>query len=247
MLRKIFSLAVALVIVLSLGASCKPNEPEGETADWDALYETVLDWGYEGNFDEFVAILTEDRGDIDNPWYAHKSAYEILGSFKTEEGFIEALLHDKWFATPVSHGFYSLTWAYNHDMLTHRELRSIAYYYHDGKNVTYNRFGKERWTKDFFFVPNPKKPKVLDEETQDKIRQAYLAYTVCGAPENEDYINKVADYIQIGGYYGTYNGYAAIMMTECYDAHAIVGHKIDDICFYYATTRTAIRLWKEKE
>ena len=246
MLRKIFSLAVALVIVLPFGVSCKP-EPEPETADWDALYETALGWGYEGSFDEFVAILTWNHGDKDNTIYANKSAYEIyVGSSEiyTEEMFIDDVVSGEFNWWPVSYGFYTLEWAYNNKLLTKKELRSIAYYHHDGYKMGYSGCsGKEIDTKDYFFKPIPKNPKTLDEETESKVKQAYLDYHLHHGNWHSDY----ADTIHICEYLGTYNGYAAVMMLEPGGECAVRVDKIDDIYFFYSYSNYTIHIWKEKE
>jgi len=244
MLRKIFSLAVALVIVLPFGVSCKP-EPEPETADWDALYETALGWGYEGSLDEFVAILTRGIGDKDNPAYANKSAYEIC-AYTTEEEFIDELINEKLNWWPVSYGFYTMQWAYNNGLLTKRELRSIAYYHHDGYKTTYNkRTGTTDSRKEVLFRPIPKKPTVLDEETINKIQQARWEYFLYGGWDSYYTI----DQVYILKYCGTYNGYTAVTITEPFSEAAMKIEKIGDsgLYFSYGDFSYTCLLWKEKE
>ena len=108
---------------------------------------------------------------------------------------------------PKAAGFYSLDIAYDNGWISRTDLRSLAYYH--------NQIMKY---EDKYFVPIPKDPEVLDEETENRFRLAYRDALVLWDRYEVD-----PDRIHIEKYYGTYSGCIAISIT------------VDYICAYLIT------------
>ena len=119
--------------------------------------------------------------------------------------------------------------AYESGLISKDELRSIAYYYN----------GEEAATD---FVPIPKNPESLSEETVLKIKKAY--YLKLGGDEK----GAVIDDVGIGGYYGTYSGCVVVVINgSCVsgiggDPIYYPEYTIDGIVFYQYTP---LKVWKE--
>lgn len=131
--------------------------------------------------------------------------------------------------TNVQSTFYSLEEAYENGLISKDDLRSIAYHYNSADAET-------------DFVPIPKSPESLSEETVNKIKRAY--YDKVGG-EN---LGATVDDVYIGGYYGTYAGCVVVMLGgDCMsgfggDPIYYPEYMIDDIVFYWYTP---LKVWKE--
>ena len=125
---------------------------------------------------------------------------------------------------------YRLAEAYAKGLITKDDLRNIAYYY-NGEHATTD------------FVPLPKNPETLSEQTIKKIKQAYYDKVFDG---NSD---ATVDDVNIAGYYGTYNGYVIIEINaSCVsgiggDPLSYPEYVIGDVIFY---SYTPLQVWKEK-
>ena len=124
---------------------------------------------------------------------------------------------------------YWIEEAYANGLITNDDLRSIAYYY-NGENATTD------------FVPLPKNPETLSEQTIKKIQQTYYDKVFDG---NSD---ATVDDVNIAGYYGTYNGYVIIEINaSCVsgiggDPLYYPEYVIGDVIFY---SYTPLQVWKE--
>ena len=105
---------------------------------------------------------------------------------------------------PRTAGFYFLEEAYNNGWISRTDLKNIAYYYH--KNTRY---------EDKYFVPIPKDPEVLDEETENRLTLAYRDALLLWGVE-EVYVNGNPDGIHVKRYYGTYSGCITVSVTVDY-------------------------------
>ncbi|MCH5148830.1 MAG: hypothetical protein J1G05_05675 [Clostridiales bacterium] len=123
----------------------------------------------------------------------------------------------------------SLEEAYESGFISKDDLRSIAYYYNSEEAAT-------------DFVPIPKNPESLSEETVRKIKKAY--YFKVGGEKTE----AVVDDVSIGGYYGTYSGCVVVVINaSCMsgiggDPVYYPEYTIDGVVFYQYTP---LKVWKE--
>jgi len=62
------------------------------------------------------------------------------------------------------------------------------------------------------YVPRPKNPAVLSDAQEQKIKEDFWAKQVAEDPSIIDYANYTIDDLYIKKYYGTYNGYAVVMV-----------------------------------
>ena len=129
----------------------------------------------------------------------------------------------------VSQGqLYSVEEAYENGLINSEDLRDIAYYYHSARNKIY----------DEGYVPNPKNPEFLDEETEKQIKITYLI-DVIKMPELE------LDYIDLDDYYGAYRENIAVGIGDHYFGYDILiepEYEIGGITFYEFST-AAICIW----
>jgi len=158
---------------------------------------------------------------------------------------------------PESKGaFYSLQQAYDNGWLTQEDLRSIAYYHHDGLNYSLEDLYKadaitrEAIEKNMYyqnengetieFVPSPKNPEILDAETEKQLKQ-----TRANGLREEGRKIKAKD-VSIIEYYGIYNSCVAAMLAEKGSEYLYSGNwrVIADITFVYGTSNQ-IKIWKE--
>ncbi|MDR1697619.1 MAG: hypothetical protein LBR37_01710 [Erysipelotrichaceae bacterium] len=118
---------------------------------------------------------------------------------------------------------YALEVAYNNGLLTKLELQSISYYYHDG-NIEED------------YRPIPKDPLSLDDQTIKDIKWTY-AKGLKNIPGG--YIGDYLERVTIMDYFGTYNDYIVVKMTNNYWVIDIMSedYYIDGVLFkdyYYA-------------
>ena len=119
--------------------------------------------------------------------------------------------------------------AYEAGWLTHEDLKSIAYYYNSKTDAVKDNGD---------FIPVPKNPESLNNETLTAIRKAY----------REQYFEDKStplDTITVTDYCGTYNGgVVATVSTYCiaYDIIIHDEYKIDGVIFY---NYYSLSVWRE--
>lgn len=133
--------------------------------------------------------------------------------------------------------FYSLQGAYEAGILTHDELMSIAYYHNGGTRGNEAIMGED-------YVPIPKDPQELSEETSWKICET-AAYNYRQEYENTE---ASADDFKIIRYHGTYGDCVAIMMTDKFGDYdtALWTVVVADISIFY-NNGNRITIWHESE
>ncbi|MCL2675351.1 MAG: hypothetical protein FWE84_02010 [Firmicutes bacterium] len=146
--------------------------------------------------------------------------------------------------------FYTLQEAYDEGFLTVNDLKSIAYYHHEGK--VWLTDGENVW-EDEEFVPLPKKPETLSAETRKNIKE--LEARNMNVEENIGYFiirrNVKVDDLMIEKYYGTYNGCIAlkILLWDLNDLDYVLEPWTDEIAgivFDYSSEKSdGIRIWKQ--
>ena len=100
--------------------------------------------------------------------------------------------------------FYTVTEAYEEDLLTREQVMSIAYYHNGGM-----KFNEEIMGEDY--APLPKTPEVLSNETQNAIKHNYLDAYYNGKKKVK------LTGVRIDSYYGIYNNrYVAVMASDDY-------------------------------
>lgn len=123
-------------------------------------------------------------------------------------------------ATPPPAGyFYDLSEAYEKGWITKDDLKSMAYYkkeimpavYYDNMDSAFG--GDASCFEDF--VPVDKTPEKLSAETEEKIKQAYVSNVLTFS----EYPDAGTTDVSIYGYYGTYNGYTAVMINDNYHSY----------------------------
>jgi hypothetical protein len=127
--------------------------------------------------------------------------------------------------------FYTLQEAYDQGLLTKDALESIAYYQNGGSD-------------DENFVPIPKNPEELSEETENAIKETRV-YDIRN--DSQEPIKKAkTDDVSITQYYGTYNTCVAVMLDEAYYAYdaALWDVTIGGIPFHYKDGNRII-IWKQ--
>ncbi len=132
--------------------------------------------------------------------------------------------------------FYSLQEAYDDELLTQDDLKSIAYYQNGGCD-------------DESFVPKPKSPVALSTETESAIKESAAAsYRAQKDDSGESlYPNVVASDFTIIKYCGTYNGSVAIMLSELFsgsDPAVMAEVVIADVTFVYSNGNRIV-IWKQ--
>lgn len=110
--------------------------------------------------------------------------------------------------------FYTLEEAYNLNLITKDDLKSIAYYFNKVESND--------------FVPKPKNPESIDKKTERLIKKTYL----------RDILEEPGLSIKgvhIYEYYGTYNGCIALRITDSYNRYDYYFYEeyiIDGVSFY---------------
>lgn len=99
--------------------------------------------------------------------------------------------------------FYTLQEAYDKGFLTRKDLRSIAYYY----SLTVVDGGSNN---DENFVPKPKTPETLNQETEKRIKQAYFDNLIELRPDTEATIENIL----LRHYYGTYGECVTVKVSD---------------------------------
>lgn len=98
--------------------------------------------------------------------------------------------------------FYTLQEAYDKGLLTQADLMNIAYYHNSSINWAVQYIPED-------YVPVPKNPETLSQETETAIKQTYFD-EYFKADKNH---NTSLDDIYVGDdYYGTYNNCVAVMV-----------------------------------
>ncbi len=129
--------------------------------------------------------------------------------------------------------FSSLEEAYENGWLTQDDLKNIAYYFHAGNGET-EHLGKA-------FVPDPKMPESLDEETQYKIKRTYLNEVI-------DMPDGSFDRVVMYDYFGTYNDNVVVCISDTYHGYDYViepEHEIGGDGFYEYCSEI-LCVWREK-
>ncbi|MDE5600872.1 MAG: hypothetical protein K2J16_00035 [Clostridia bacterium] len=128
---------------------------------------------------------------------------------------------------PTLGEFYDLQTAYDNGWISKDDLRNLAYYLTGDAQ-------KEG------FEPAPRIPETLSPETEFAIKETHAKSLRDGYPE------AIASDVRIEAYYGTYNGFVAVIISAKYYAFPAVIHDetIDGIKFRYPYPNT-IRLWKQ--
>ena len=109
---------------------------------------------------------------------------------------------------------YTLEEAYDLNLITKDDLKSIAYYFNKVESSD--------------FVPKPKNPESISKRNERLIKKTYLRDVL---KEPRLSIKKVHIY----EYYGTYNGCIALGITDsynCYDYHIYEEYVIGGVSFY---------------
>ncbi len=154
-----------------------------------------------------------------------------IGSILVLMFAITACIHKGAEYEPEKKGdFYTLQEAYNLELLTRDDLKSIAYY-HNGTG------------DDESFVPLPKTPETLSVETENAIKET-RAYDFRNMGTHPIKDAKIED-ITIHKYYGTYNDCVAVMMYDynCYPA-VMRDDSIAGVLFNYSDGNS-ILIWKD--
>ena len=115
----------------------------------------------------------------------------------------------------VSGKFYSLEEVYYKDWITRDDLLSIAYYTGTGQLNTMIT-GEN-------FVPKKKNPETLSEEIQQDIKEAKVARYIDQFPDLK------ADDVKIQDYYGTYNGFAVVLLGSLH----LFGDSPDAVRYFF--------------
>lgn len=95
--------------------------------------------------------------------------------------------------------FYTVTEAYEQGYLTREQVMSIAYYHNGGTKWNEEIMGED-------YTPLAITPEKLPAEAESALKQDYLDFVW------SDTTNTISD-VRIDKYYGTYNGYVAVMMA----------------------------------
>lgn len=158
----------------------------------------------------------------------------------------------------VSNEILSLEYAYDQNIVSQNDIRSIGYYHNGGKEWK-GEIGEEVKIEDFIvtdYRPINKDPSVLSAEQKQKIKELYAQYlndAIKYFYENQGLNIKIdlikADDVKIIDYYGVYNDYAAVLIK-----HNDMGLQktetpvIAGIAFYYPNSEETIlligKLWE---
>ncbi len=130
--------------------------------------------------------------------------------------------------------FYILQQAYDAGWLTQEDLKSIAYYHNGGINGNEEIMGED-------YQPQPKTPEVLDKFTERSIKQSYIDNFLTDK-------NAKISGINIEDYYGGYDNYITIMISDTYSGTTgdINWQTIDGVKFYY-NSGNQIKIWRKNK
>lgn len=206
-------------LLIFLRTTCSSeNHQFVDVLEKDGKLCPVLEHNYIGPDDSITADIIYLVFYVEVPNSGNYTAGEVIYKIRTEnkEELPQSVL-------------CGLEEAYTKGLISKDDLRSIAYYYN----------GKDAATD---FVPTPKNPESLSEDTIKKIQRAY--YDKVGGEKTE----AVVDDVNIGGYYGTYDGCVIVYINAscmsgiggdpiCYPEYAI-----EDVVFYWYTP---LQVWKE--
>ncbi len=154
--------------------------------------------------------------------------------------------------------FYSLEYAYNRNLVTKNDIRSIGYYQNLGKEWQ-GKDGSEqvKSLEDFVateYQPVEKAPNELSAETIEKIKTSYAEllndslkyfYEQKGKTIKKDFLT-VNDIYEVK-YFGTYNGYIAVAVPSKMSLQQVTTPTIADTVFYYADSGAIIFLFRDGE
>ena len=142
---------------------------------------------------------------------------------------------------PKETGLYTLQEAYDNGWLSRSDLKSIAYYYHDGLDIR-DQNRKERYKKPFIEFAVPKDPEALSEEVKIQIRKAFVIanYT----PAQQEHID-MTNTSGIIGYFGTYND-CVIVRISYHTGHGGRNYRVGGVRFRYYTTGRPVLVWIEQ-
>lgn len=133
--------------------------------------------------------------------------------------------------------FYTVEYAYSNGYITHDEAMSIAYYHNDGINSNTDESVEN-------FTPQPLAPKKLSNKIEKSIKQTYLNTEYTGKISRSG--EKLSD-VKIDKYYGTYNGYVAVMVSGKYGPDKKVWtERFSDIEIRYKTANR-IYIWRKAD
>lgn len=113
---------------------------------------------------------------------------------------------------------YTLEYAYSKGMIDKAQLESIAYYHNVNNDANYSKPN---------YVPIPKNPEVLDEQTQNIIKRSYLDNAL-DKPEGD------IERVTIFNYFGCYNGHYVIRIIDDYNIYEPLfngNYQIDGVTF----------------
>ena len=153
--------------------------------------------------------------------------------------------------------FYTLDYAYDRGLITQNDVRSIAFYYHSGKEwMGEDDSVKVKEWEDFIetdYQPIEQDPKELNEKTIDKIKTTYVEminssikyyYEKEGISIRTEIITeKNINNVQ---YLGTYNGYAAVVVKASeMSFQQVTTPTIAGVTFYYVNSGETVLLFQE--
>lgn len=125
--------------------------------------------------------------------------------------------------------FYSLQEAYDNGILTVEDLQNIAYYQNGENNET-------------DFVPLPKDPAHLSDETIKDIKQTHLValHTRASARCPKAKIDDIA----VLEYYGTYNGAVAVKVSDIYSNYPAIVKELEVSGVKFIYSGPVVRIWQ---
>lgn len=206
--------ALMLLCVCAMSAGCSDGDKIKELQQKNAELENKIE-EQDGKINGLESEINDQNGKIAE---LEKENTNLSDRIKDLELQFEL--------QAVKGNLCSLSKAYYLGLLSKDDLKSIAYYHHDmpGSNYQENVLASG-------FIPAPKNPEVLSEETDVAIRQAYYSNK---KPDNSDKTIEDVKY----KYYGTYNNCIAVQMWLHYDGIITELSRpvyIDDVWFSFSS------------
>ena len=138
--------------------------------------------------------------------------------------------------------FYTLQEAYDEGLLSVEDLKSIAYYHHNGRQPIFDEVNGWIYVGvEEGFVPTPKQPEKLNKQSENKMLKTWVT----------DYNSKHTESIKISNlfverYYGTYNDCFAVIFDEkdSYTSGISEFGEIANVSFVQ-NSNNPIQIWKE--
>lgn len=129
--------------------------------------------------------------------------------------------------------FYSLQEAYDKELLTIDDLRSIAHYQSAGEDEPN-------------FVPTPMNPEVLSSETIEAIKKTYLVALRLATHQDGTFMfpNATIDDVNFFGYYGTYGNAVAIKISDEFSGNAGVVLELVVVGVTFTYSGVPVAIWK---